>query len=252
METVHAEQGLGGRENTPLKSMGFSTLMGPAVAHALRPKSPFMNKSLELDRVGAGSDNRGMAATTTDIEPNDAELTQIIARREESRQAMASARVAYDQLYQRHTGRLLAFLSSRVEKHDLDDVHQEVWFRVWKALPSRFDGKDFRAWLFEIARNLILDRQRRRKPERLGEDAPIADLRMLPSEEYLLEKERRDILARCLDRLPPEVASVFRARLSGRDYDEICQAGAMTANRAQKLQHQAKKLLKSCVEAALA
>jgi len=191
-------------------------------------------------------------ATTTEIEPDDAQLTEIVARREQSREAMAAARLAYDRLYQRHSGRLLAFLASRVEKHDLDDVQQEVWLRVWKALPARFDGKDFRAWIFEIARNLVVDRHRRMKPDRLPDDDPIPDRRSISSEDYLLENERREILARCLDRLPPDVAQVFRARLSGRDYVEICQVGAMTANRAQKLQHQAKKLLKSCVEAALA
>ncbi|WP_422929400.1 RNA polymerase sigma factor [Singulisphaera sp. PoT] len=193
-----------------------------------------------------------MVTTTKEFEPDDARLAATIALREESRDAMSRARFAYDQLYHRHSSRLLAFLASRVEKHDLDDVHQEVWLRAWKALPTRFDGKDFRAWIFEIARNLILDRHRRKKPERLVDDEPIADRKSVSSEEYLLERERREILSRCVDRLPPEVASVFRARLSGLDYDEICRAGSMTPNKAQKLQHQAKKLIKSCVEAALA
>ena len=48
-----------------------------------------------------------------------------------------TAQQAFDALYRKHARLLLAFLSSRVPRHDLDDVHQTVWGRVWEYLSLR-------------------------------------------------------------------------------------------------------------------
>lgn len=84
-----------------------------------------------------------------------------------------------------------------------EDFFQETWVRVLER-GSQYDGKwKFEAWLFTIARNLVLDWHRRKKPESFEslrgaeEDAPAFDLKdeksATPLESYLNEEQREGI-----------------------------------------------------------
>lgn len=46
---------------------------------------------------------------------------------------------------------------------DAEEIFQEVWLRVIKS-QHRYTHKNFKSWLFRIARNLVIDRARKRKP----------------------------------------------------------------------------------------
>ena len=78
---------------------------------------------------------------------------------------------------------------------DAEEIFQEVWLRVIKS-QHRYTHKNFKSWLFRIARNLVIDRARKRKP--------MVDLqsRYADSDENVFETrvEARDLDARdCLD-----------------------------------------------------
>lgn len=186
----------------------------------------------------------GMATSTTQT---DRQLVSVIAVRNESAQHWSEAERAYEQLYSDHARMLLAFLSSRVKRSELDDVHQEIWSRVWQHLPTHFDGNNFRAWLFRIARNFIIQSSRRRRPD-LAEDLRMVTAKDEPPESRLAEHERMEILSRCLSRLQEQLADLVRSRLGGEPYDEICSRLGLPPARAHKLFHTAKTQLTSCVE----
>ena len=62
---------------------------------------------------------------------------------------------------------MLVFLRCRVPRGiDADDLLQDVWIRAWKSREQYVDG-NFRAWIYQIARNLIIDESRRRRPDSL-------------------------------------------------------------------------------------
>src|SRR4051794_32734263 len=104
-----------------------------------------------------------MAATLPETDPSDDELAARIARRGDSDEALRVARAAFEQLYQRHARLLSAFLTTRVRRSELDDLHQEVWQRVWLRLPAHYQQRgQFRAWLHQIARNALIDHGRKR------------------------------------------------------------------------------------------
>ncbi|MCA1808114.1 MAG: sigma-70 family RNA polymerase sigma factor [Lentisphaerae bacterium] len=70
---------------------------------------------------------------------------------------------AMSDLVERYRQRLFGFVFRMVNnRHEAEDVFQEVWLRIVKNI-DRFDGRCFGAWLFRIARNLIIDRQRARR-----------------------------------------------------------------------------------------
>lgn len=86
-----------------------------------------------------------------------------------------------DHLIEKYQHRLLRYLVHLTGRRDLaEDFFQETWVRVLER-GRQYDGRhEFSAWLFAIARNLVMDSFRRKKPVSLdtapsgndnGEDA---------------------------------------------------------------------------------
>ncbi len=192
-----------------------------------------------------------MAAIVNETARSDEELAAAIARRDESERAFRAAREAFEGLYRRHAPLLLAFLSSRVHASDRDDLHQDIWQRVWASLPAQFLGGNFRAWLHQIARNAIIDLGRKKRPAALTDPLALVDGRSEPARSLLLEQERKDALERCLEALKSELAALVRARLGGDSYTDVCGRLALRPEQAHKLFHLAKAQLKTCVEGIL-
>lgn len=181
---------------------------------------------------------------------SDEELAAQVARRDtDTHRDMGQT--AYSELYSRHSRRLLAFLASRVGRSDLDDVSQEIWQRVWVRLPDQFHGGNFRAWLHQIARNLLIDRSRKRKTDTLDDDLPLTDPNAPSPDAAMLDTERTVVLNDCLQRLGDKLEALVRARLTGDEYDDICDRFSINPNQVYKLYHQAKSQLTTCVERSL-
>ena len=126
--------------------------------------------------------------------------------------------------YQFRLFRYLLHLTGNRER--AEDFFQETWVRVLER-GHQYDGKwKFEAWLFTIARNLILDWHRRKKPESFEslrgpeEDAPAFDLKdeksATPLESYLNE-ERREGIHVSLGKIP----AVYREVLVLRFQEEM-------------------------------
>jgi len=67
---------------------------------------------------------------------------------------------AFDELYARHRHNLYAFLAREIPAAYLDNLFQDIWVRVMRSRMSYQTKVSFRAWLFQIARNLIIDLRR--------------------------------------------------------------------------------------------
>lgn len=152
-------------------------------------------------------------------------------------------------LYARYARRLLAFLAGRlgVPAADLDDVHQDVWVRVTKALRDRAFAGHFRGWLFQVARNRVIDRGRKRREEGDYPEDIAAGEGPTPLDD-LIGREERAALERCLGRLDEQEARVLRLRLAGADYDEVCGELGLVKDVAYRLAFEGKRKLTECVE----
>jgi RNA polymerase sigma-70 factor (ECF subfamily) len=73
-----------------------------------------------------------------------------------------------DQLIEKYQHRLLRYLLHLTGRRELaEDFFQETWIRVLER-GSQYDGRhEFSTWLFTIARNLVLDDLRRKRPASL-------------------------------------------------------------------------------------
>jgi RNA polymerase sigma-70 factor, ECF subfamily len=119
-------------------------------------------------------------------------------------------------------------------------------------LPGGFRGGNFRAWLFEIARHVLIDHARKRRPEPLDDAEHRRDDRAAAPDAGLIERERSEALRRCLERLSSEAVALVRARLGGADDREACRRLDLTPERAYTLFHRAKEQLQACLERVLA
>lgn len=87
-------------------------------------------------------------------------------------------------------------------KADAADLAQEIFIKVWKNL-SKFDPeKNFKTWLFTIARNTVIDYWRKKKELILPENFELADDKPL-ADELFLQRETEERITTALDRLPP-------------------------------------------------
>ena len=81
-----------------------------------------------------------------------------------------------DQLIEKYQHRLLRYLLHLTGRRELaEDFFQETWIRVLER-GSQYDGRhEFSTWLFTIARNLVIDHLRRKRPASLDSLADADD-----------------------------------------------------------------------------
>ena len=74
---------------------------------------------------------------------------------------------AFDQLVQRYDRKVFSLAASYVHSSDdAKDIFQEVFLRVYKALPKFESRSEFSTWLFRIATNVCLSHRSRSKRQR--------------------------------------------------------------------------------------
>ena len=116
----------------------------------------------------------------------------------------AGDRTAARALVDRHLGAITGF-AARVlgDRAEAEDVAQEVFLRVWRAAGRWTPGRaSVSTWMHTIARNLCLDRVRRRRPHQAIEEAvEIADPTP-DAADRLAAKETERRVADALARLP--------------------------------------------------
>jgi RNA polymerase sigma-70 factor (ECF subfamily) len=125
--------------------------------------------------------------------------------------------------YQFRLYRYLLHLTANRER--AEDFFQETWLRVLER-GHQYDGKwKFEAWLFAIARNLVLDWHRRKKPQSIdslaGPDEDAAfDVKDECSEsplEQVLHAEQKSGVQQSLEKVP----AIYREVLVLRFQEEM-------------------------------
>jgi RNA polymerase sigma-70 factor (ECF subfamily) len=98
-------------------------------------------------------------------------LTADEDRRDVAR-VLAGEREAFAALVERHQGRVIAHLARCVGRDDAEDLAQEAFVRVYRALDRYDPAYPFRGWLLVIASRLAANHGQRRRERALGETDP--------------------------------------------------------------------------------
>jgi RNA polymerase sigma factor (sigma-70 family) len=131
-------------------------------------------------------------------------------------------------------GRLRNFIRSRVpDPSDAEDILQDVFYELVAAYRLAKPIEQLGAWLFRVARNRIIDRFRKQKPEassvggRADDENTLSLEELLPSpnaspESVFVRNVLMDEIGEALAELPPEQREVFIANeIEGRTFAEI-------------------------------
>ena len=134
----------------------------------------------------------------------------------------------------RERGRLFAFILRRVrDAAEAEDVLQEALYELVAAYRLMQPVEQAGAWLMRVARNRIIDRFRKRRPQLLGDMTPEGEEAesvlegLLPAIEdgpdaQLMRELLLEELERALGELPAEQREVFIAQeLEGASFKEL-------------------------------
>jgi RNA polymerase sigma-70 factor (ECF subfamily) len=137
------------------------------------------------------------------------------------------------ELFQEHSAPLLKYLTSRFrDREDAAEIAQEAWLRMHRLEhPEQLSNP--KAYLFQMASNLAVDRARRHALElRVCREELLAADEGLPSAERAAEAEQSiDLIRAALEDLPADCRQAFVLH-RGRDlsYPEIArQIGVSTS-----------------------
>jgi RNA polymerase sigma-70 factor (ECF subfamily) len=115
----------------------------------------------------------GALCFTERLEPStqqleDADTARLVIR------IQGGDRDAFADLYMRYFDRVYGYLNIGLrDRHEAEDVTQQVFVKVFESLPAYVRrGQPFRAWLFRIARNTLLDTLK--KLDRLDPVDPVS------------------------------------------------------------------------------
>jgi RNA polymerase sigma factor (sigma-70 family) len=150
-----------------------------------------------------------------------------------------------DATVRRERGRLLAFIRRRVlDAAEAEDVLQEALYELVAAYRLMQPVEQAGAWLMRVARNRIIDRFRKKKPELLAdqgvefdEDEDVGSLEdLLPSPDdgpdaVAIRQLMLERIEAALDELPSEQRDVFIAQeLEGASFKELAERWNVTVS----------------------
>jgi len=130
---------------------------------------------------------------------------------------------AFDALYGAYRQTLYAYFLGKTGDGELAlDLLQDTFVRVWRSIEA-VDGaaeSHQRAWLFSIARNLVIDEYRRQATRRATRDelervSAFEDGTAPPADTELSERERGRAVDVAIRHLPEDLRTVLVLQLMG-------------------------------------
>lgn len=144
-------------------------------------------------------------------------------------------------LYRAHRDELRRFLAARVGADRADDLLHDVFLKVHEHLHALDEGAHLRGWIYRIARNVVIDHQRRLRPT--AEVPPE-----LPAEPPEALSPWHDAvvagLEHFVDGLPATDAEVLRrVELAGESQAELARALGLSPSGARSRVQRARRRL---------
>ena len=161
---------------------------------------------------------------------------------------------AYRELVQRYERQVFTLARRMLgSAEDAEDLTQETFVRMFRALERYDPARPFAAWLYTIASRLCIDHLRRRRvrpiaalPRDADDDRPfeVEDTALRPDEQ-VAHAEEEDRVRGLIDSLPPHYRLVVLLRhQQDLSYDEIAEALHLPLGTVKARIHRARALLK--------
>lgn len=122
---------------------------------------------------------------------------------------------AFGELYQRYLNPIYRYIRIRVAEDNIaEDLTELVFLRAFEALDRYKErGKPFSAFLYKVARNLLVDHYRQQKrevPLEVVDDMAVTEASI---DEHVIRSERKVMLQQTMADLRPDYQEVIRLRV---------------------------------------
>ena len=165
---------------------------------------------------------------------------------------------AFEVLYQRHKGGVFRYIVRQCHNESLsEELFQDVWMNLINAR-QRYEIKArFTTWLYQIARNRVIDHFRRQNKQGYDRsDAGNSNVDQIPShyqdqpDQRVEIQDRTERLLRLIDALPAEQKETFLLREeAGMSIAEIAETTGVNAETAKsRLRYAVNKLRAELLE----
>jgi len=134
---------------------------------------------------------------------------------------------AFDSLYERYQRHLLGFIRGLLhDPTEAEDVLHDTFLALLREGKAGRRAQHFRAWIFQAARNLCLNRLRTQtRAVRAGpNNEPVAGD---PPERAIEQRQMAEVLRGAVATLPNDLAELYRLRAMGMSYEELADALAV-------------------------
>jgi RNA polymerase sigma-70 factor (ECF subfamily) len=135
-------------------------------------------------------------------------------------------------------------------RQDAEDMSQEAFLRVYKALPNYRGEASFKNWAMRICKNVCMDEMRRRKvriqpvgdvPETLADNTDITS--------QILEDERKQALRTAIDSLDERARTLVIMRdINLMSYKQIAEVMDLEIGTVKSALNRARKKLREIIE----
>lgn len=132
---------------------------------------------------------------------------------------------AFTQLYRMYSKQLYLNLVKLVKSEEIAaELLQDVFIIIWEKRETIEIQKSFRAYLFRIGENKVIDLFRRARRDKLlfSKIKKIASEHYTHIEEDLIAREDAAILKKAIETLPPQRRQIFElCKIQGKTYTEV-------------------------------
>jgi RNA polymerase sigma-70 factor, ECF subfamily len=155
---------------------------------------------------------------------------------------------AFTEIVERYQRRLRYYLCKMLgESHAAEDIFQEVWIDVFRAIPRLVDAGAFRAWLYRIARDRAIRELRKRRPT--PSPAETFDLIESEAKNEIVMFEDTEQFHAALDHLSPDHReALILLFVEDMTYQEIADATGLQIGTVRSRIHYAKRVLRDVLE----
>ena len=181
------------------------------------------------------------------------EPNHVVPEPELLRRAAQGDKQAYGQLYERYLEPLYRYAYFRLSNEkEAEDLTAQVFLKAWEQITSgsgRPHIRNFRAWIYRIAHNLIVDRYRSRR-----DTVPVEETRQvsIPGdslENTVQQNEEAQSLRQAINQLAPTYQQVIVCRfINQMSHSETAEVMGLRPGHVRVLQYRALKNLRSIME----
>lgn len=155
---------------------------------------------------------------------------------------------AFAPLYRRYIGPIYGYCHLRLGSREAaEDATSEVFLKALAGLEGYRDGA-FAAWLYRIARNVVVDAYRRRRWVPMEEAADMPD-RALGPDAVAIARSEAEALRRALARLAEDQRAAIELDLAGWTGPQIAAALGRSPGAVRVLRYRAHRRLRAILAA---